>query len=160
MATEPKTHWTDEEGCDGDISLCTDRDGKNFVWLLLHSRSANGRASTAVHALSPELAEDIAAGLVQYAAKARAGNAPDIEYLGETANKRAPQHIWRRGDGFVVTSYSTVLGEEILAFPSDGKRVTSFADIAGERSISDTIENHRRIAESAFNGGCNSEDGE
>ena len=69
--TEPLTHWTDAEGCDGQIALCDNRAGENFVWLLLH-----GRKGLAAHAVTPDMAEAIAAGLVQYAAKCRAANKP------------------------------------------------------------------------------------
>ena len=73
-----------------------------------------------------------------------------IEHVGKTDNKVADQNIWKRGDVYIVTSYSTVLGAEILAFPSDGKEITDYLDIVGERRISNTMENHRRIAEAAF----------
>lgn len=75
-----------------------------------------------------------------------------IEHIGNT--KEGPhQHIWKRGNVFVVTSYANAIlsGFEILAFPSDGEKVTIYDDLAGYRNVANTMENHRRIAEEAFN---------
>ena len=119
-----------------------DSDDADRARMLFQASAAADRAATAEESLRA-----IGAAPTFPPAAAEA-----IEHVGETANKVAHQHIWKRGDTYIITSHANVIysGPEILAFPSDGKEVTNYGDLAGEKGLSDTFENHRMIAERAF----------
>jgi hypothetical protein len=120
---------------------------------------ANLRAVRAVEAgwRLPQLPDDVKFDL--------ASNSAVEDLAGFLAGLDKDYHGENDEDVYVAPPPPLVIASQYGQF-SQGARSTydslrvGFADIAGERSISDTIENHRRIAESAFNGGCNSEDGE